>query len=145
MALKWSRDLLCFILLSRYRHKLRLELLWYISKHILAFHCVVCIFAFFIFNRNLAIVRFFWWFSPSIHVYTAIKCPKIFNLFRLNLKDKYSMGGGRKRMVGKKPSIPWTLHKINIYTRAFSIIKWAIKEELTKHVRIKYSQYQSQY
>lgn len=51
--------------------------------------------------------------------------PKNFNLFRLNLKDKYSMGGGggRKRMVGKKPSIPWTLHKINIYTRAFSIIK----------------------
>lgn len=25
-----------------------------------------------------------------------------FNLFRLNLKDKYSWGGGRKRMVGKK-------------------------------------------
>lgn len=55
---------------------------------------VWCVFLlFFIFNRNLAIVRFFWWFSPSIHVYTAIKCPKIFNLFRLNLKDKYTRGG----------------------------------------------------
>lgn len=138
MALKWSKDLLCFILLSRLkRHKRRLELLWYIETHSCFPLCGVYFCFFYIQSKSGHSTIFFLWFSPSIHVYTAIKCPKMFNLFRLNLKDKYTRGGRRKRMVGKKKTSTRTLHKINIYTRAFSIIKWAIKEELTKPVRIK--------
>lgn len=47
-------------------------------------------------------------------------------------------------MVEKKPQSRGLRTK-SIDTCAFSIIKWAIKEEFTKLVRIKYSQSQAEY